>query len=103
MCGPKFCSMKITQEVRDFAAKQNQEADSFLAANPPRPGEGDHAQHIGGVDAEAGMRSEEHTSELQSLMRTSYAVFCLKKKTTYYHTSSPSSISQQRTQIHTNQ
>src|SRR3546814_5360087 len=27
------------------------------------------------------MRSEEHTSELQSLMRSSYAVFCLKKKT----------------------
>src|SRR3546814_4904554 len=30
-----------------------------------------------------GHRSEEHTSELQSLMRNSYAVFCLKKKTTY--------------------
>src|SRR3546814_5298301 len=30
----------------------------------------------------AGARSEEHTSELQSLMRISYAVFCLKKKTT---------------------
>src|SRR3546814_3903893 len=29
----------------------------------------------------ATMRSEEHTSELQSLMRISYAVFCLKKKT----------------------
>src|SRR3546814_6204482 len=29
---------------------------------------------------EAGQRSEEHTSELQSLMRISYAVFCLKKK-----------------------
>src|SRR3546814_7483062 len=29
-------------------------------------------------------RSEEHTSELQSLMRTSYAVFCLKKKTKTY-------------------
>src|SRR3546814_5443068 len=28
-----------------------------------------------------GIRSEEHTSELQSLMRISYAVFCLKKKT----------------------
>src|SRR3546814_5610347 len=28
-------------------------------------------------------RSEEHTSELQSLMRMSYAVFCLKKKTTH--------------------
>src|SRR3546814_2166641 len=30
-------------------------------------------------------RSEEHTSELQSLMRISYAVFCLKKKTTQIH------------------
>src|SRR3546814_9719771 len=32
------------------------------------------------------IRSEEHTSELQSLMRISYAVFCLKKKTKYPHT-----------------
>ena len=39
MCGPKFCSMKITQEVRDFARLQNQSADSFVAA-----------------DAEAGMK-----------------------------------------------
>src|SRR3546814_1255264 len=31
-------------------------------------------------EAAAGERSEEHTSELQSLMRISYAVFCLKKK-----------------------
>src|SRR3546814_10559071 len=31
------------------------------------------------------MRSEEHTSELQSLMRISYAVFCLKKKTHHKH------------------
>src|SRR3546814_2053419 len=30
-------------------------------------------------------RSEEHTSELQSLMRISYAVFCLKKQNTYVH------------------
>ena len=33
MCGPKFCSMKITQEVRDFAAKQN--PDSYLASTGP--------------------------------------------------------------------
>jgi len=33
MCGPKFCSMKITQEVREFAAKQNQSAGAFLAAD----------------------------------------------------------------------
>src|SRR3546814_7700182 len=32
------------------------------------------------VGVEQSARSEEHTSELQSLMRTSYAVFCLKKK-----------------------
>src|SRR3546814_6551735 len=31
-------------------------------------------------------RSEEHTSELQSLMRISYAVFCLKKKKTHHKT-----------------
>src|SRR3546814_3812245 len=36
-----------------------------------------------GEEAEAATRSEEHTSELQSLMRISYAVFCLKKKTKY--------------------
>src|SRR3546814_5715620 len=34
----------------------------------------------GEIGANRGRRSEEHTSELQSLMRISYAVFCLKKK-----------------------
>src|SRR3546814_1757659 len=37
-----------------------------------------------------GVRSEEHTSELQSLMRTSYAVFCLKKKIEQQYTRAPS-------------
>src|SRR3546814_10864310 len=36
----------------------------------------------GSATAAIGFRSEEHTSELQSLMRISYAVFCLKKKKT---------------------
>src|SRR3546814_5157694 len=43
-------------------------------------------QGVAGVDSNGGYvkqyRSEEHTSELQSLMRISYAVFCLKKKKT---------------------
>src|SRR3546814_9017024 len=39
------------------------------------------AKGIVGRDEIPGLRSEEHTSELQSLMRISYAVFCLKKKT----------------------
>src|SRR3546814_3807996 len=37
-------------------------------------------------EAEANGRSEEHTSELQSLMRISYAVFCLNKKKTHLPT-----------------
>src|SRR3546814_15438272 len=45
-------------------------AGSGGCAGRPRPGQGQVR----------GRRSEEHTSELQSLMRISYAVFCLKKK-----------------------
>src|SRR3546814_3685694 len=45
-----------------------------------------HHRHSGGLArrnlGRGDRRSEEHTSELQSLMRISYAVFCLKKKTT---------------------
>src|SRR3546814_6653935 len=50
------------------------------------------------------VRSEEHTSELQSLMRTSYAVFCLKKKT-LRHTSILSIVylTQNTTHIHNNE
>src|SRR3546814_12074064 len=58
------------------------------------PGSARFAERVGEVVAKArgatqkrrapnvvpGLRSEEHTSELQSLMRISYAVFCLKKK-----------------------
>src|SRR3546814_9936532 len=43
------------------------------------PGANRHAGETS-RDGLLGSRSEEHTSELQSLMRTSYAVFCLKKK-----------------------
>lgn len=55
MCGPKFCSMKITQEVRDFAAKQNAPADTFIAADKA---DADRALFANGgsvADAEAGM------------------------------------------------
>src|SRR3546814_9264596 len=48
------------------------------------PGEAQRRQHVEGDVVQLGageaQRSEEHTSELQSLMRISYAVFCLKKK-----------------------
>src|SRR3546814_1752799 len=45
-------------------------------------------------------RSEEHTSELQSLMRISYAVFCLKKKTTTKQQPNTLHIAIKTTQIH---
>jgi phosphomethylpyrimidine synthase len=38
MCGPKFCSMKISQEVREFAKLQNQPADNFVAADEAEAG-----------------------------------------------------------------
>src|SRR3546814_4457121 len=47
----------------------------------PRP----RRHERGGAVADLRRRSEEHTSELQSLMRISYAVFCLKKKTKTTH------------------
>src|SRR3546814_2460716 len=58
------------QEIR--AAAEGDQVDVVAAA-------GGVAQLIAGHGTQ--VRSEEHTSELQSLMRISYAVFCLKKKT----------------------
>src|SRR3546814_2322556 len=62
---------------------------AHLYAGMPRgySGHGGRARVTQGLSAVTGAcllvrrRSEEHTSELQSLMRISYAVFCLKKKT----------------------
>src|SRR3546814_401681 len=52
------------------------------------PGKRMLVRQIGKIDTASGLsvqiRSEEHTSELQSLMRTSYAVFCLSKKNDNY-------------------
>ena len=52
MCGPKFCSMKISQEVRDFASKQNQSAEGFIASEKL----GAETAAASKAAAEAGMR-----------------------------------------------
>src|SRR3546814_3487041 len=52
-----------------------------LAQPPAAPGGAARARYLCGRIRRRRRRSEEHTSELQSLMRISYAVFCLKKKT----------------------
>src|SRR3546814_8371356 len=63
-------------------ALRNPRGERLQHLQHDRPAQGADRQPRQGVD-----RSEEHTSELQSLMRTSYAVFCLKKKhKTVYNT-----------------
>src|SRR3546814_2336715 len=77
----------LAQSIRDHAPEATTFCISSLAAREPalsayarskRAGE-DALRQILGTRA----RSEEHTSELQSLMRISYAVFCLKKQKTH--------------------
>src|SRR3546814_3347548 len=76
--GVHICEVEIDPatgitEVVDWVA-----VDDFGKVINPMVVEG---QVHGGIAQGVGQRSEEHTSELQSLMRISYAVFCLKKTT----------------------
>src|SRR3546814_6836639 len=59
------------------AAEYLADGQPRISLRPARSGAGDRFHHAG---THQRSRSEEHTSELQSLMRISYAVFCLKKK-----------------------
>src|SRR3546814_3808876 len=62
----------------------NEAGDSISDGTHESPTDGDDLSNFGFVFDP--LRSEEHTSELQSLMRISYAVFCLKKKKTQSNT-----------------
>src|SRR3546814_6737932 len=79
--GPRDRRGRPGRQWRRFVARYRAQALHIGEGRPdPRVVEGGrHRLHPGGVDP-AVVRSEEHTSELQSLMRISYAVFCLKKK-----------------------
>src|SRR3546814_7660246 len=96
--GRRFVLPAVGQHP-DIAARRGHHADAEFA--PAHAGEGDQVaarRPFGGRGAATAkadpllvrsvdihhidLRSEEHTSELQSLMRISYAVFCLKKKKT---------------------
>src|SRR3546814_3367222 len=70
--------------ARDFVEKQFVErgmvADMNVHWDLGKDGQSKPHAHV-----MLSMRSEEHTSDLQSLMRTSYAVFCLKKKKQTLH------------------
>src|SRR3546814_1155622 len=58
----------------------NRSSSSRKSTRPPRDRRGDVRVSAARPRPPAPRRSEEHTSELQSLMRISYAVFCLKQK-----------------------
>src|SRR3546814_5182134 len=79
--------MKGTDEIRDAAAMLRaakglpMDFTGFIEGDKLSRGDVDVIVH----DGFSGHRSEEHTSELQSLMRISYAVFCLKKHTQTPH------------------
>src|SRR3546814_5200060 len=70
----------VTVSTGDTVAEQFDQAGAvgILAADPTVIGL--RAEHVAERAEHARTRSEEHTSELQSLMRISNAVFCLKKK-----------------------
>src|SRR3546814_2106931 len=79
-----WLSLKLLKRHDDDGADQAPATDpsgeGAVAQGNMGPGDTNVAGHLE-HGAQAPGRSEEHTSELQSLMRISYAVFCLKKKT----------------------
>src|SRR3546814_9909940 len=87
--GPRLAEFDVARALKRIH-RAHQHARARLSPHPqqrPQCAERrrtDAAVHrkIGPV-APVAVRSEEHTSELQSLMRSSYAVFCLKKKNKY--------------------
>src|SRR3546814_1163031 len=79
---PDLCRRDRLSGVEDQSPRGNEDRDQALAAPlaARRRADARAAVDPGRRDP---LRSEEHTSELQSLMRSSYAVFCLKNKQTY--------------------
>src|SRR3546814_6286044 len=82
-CFVKACSGRQTKPHFTLGRidRQAERTGAGVPPNPQRIGDAGNDHAVPQIDA-LKARSEEHTSELQSLMRISYAVFCLKKKKT---------------------
>src|SRR3546814_1551929 len=79
--------MTLSSEIEDVAAATTYRFSAARAyyALVLRRVEELREQRVEGLQTVSELGSEEHTSELQSLMRISYAVFCLKTKIKYRH------------------
>src|SRR3546814_10784704 len=78
----RLCRIGRWAVIADPRRQRRSGGDRHPIDHRAAPAEADHAD-LAVALAHAERRSEEHTSELQSLMRNSYAVFCLKKKKTH--------------------
>src|SRR3546814_10504009 len=80
--GPDYRVLAGSYELGAAWAKTSQSDRPYLSISLDDPSfpAAIHARLVEGDDGSYQLRSEEHTSELQSLMRISYAVFCLKNK-----------------------
>src|SRR3546814_1782133 len=84
---PRAVASTICDSKSDFSPAAAQFAWRVVGSGPPlrkRASHGSSAVVKIWLDGLNNSRSEEHTSELQSLMRISYAVFCLKKKNKHH-------------------
>src|SRR3546814_4806646 len=90
VCSDKSAGQTVRTAIHDFEGDQtySEKPGHLFALNHDFVG-------VEAADYDALLvpgRSEEHTSELQSLMRISYAVFCLKKNSTQSHYLIPTDI-----------
>src|SRR3546814_8322280 len=87
------CRRRFGLRSADGLHREAPDPDPADHDSPRWPGSGRPARRADHTAFLSRTRSEEHTSELQSLMRLSYAVFCLKKKKQEYTISNNSTIS----------
>src|SRR3546814_3172600 len=78
--GPSWILMPCSTPGRSGVSRSSARPSVALARNEVQPSSPPTAYIVEANTQPVAERSEEHTSELQSLMRISYAVFCLKKK-----------------------
>src|SRR3546814_4988180 len=94
--------MHVRSQLRQIPAEHPRDMAAEPAANQCHAALGAHDQVDRAIIGfgHRGLRSEEHTSELQSLMRYSYAVFCWTKKRASYTRTTQYKTADTQTELH---